>query len=442
MSLSFHRLLPYLQSLCLFLLTLSTLLFILIYHRTAPHANILYGHSPSNLTLPTLTTNSTRSTRLSPYRYLSYQPPGNGWNNQRIAFEHAVIFSRLLNRTLLVPPMAPHLPGRRYTGQAPNGSYTGYKVYNELPADMLIPMDSIVDFKLLSRLVQVRANAGRHVEFLGALRDLLWRRVCHSPGYGIWVDRAPVSAEEKGVVAAQSFNQKADWMNKCEGEKERFEGGEKLPFVRFLLDEFWNATEDLIYFEEGTLFAVDFRFLSLEDTATAQRWISDYIRYHPQILRVGQSVAAHLRSEYGGGYNAVHVRRNDRFLRYGPELWLDRVRNEFSIPKSKLLYISTDEENLTFFKTFKDSGYSLMFREDIPQLFSLQGTGVSRRDVAGMSEQIVCSLADQFVPSQRSTFSTLIRRMRNELSRRDGVFVQGYYFVWANHFVLETNRQN
>ena len=46
-------------------------------------------------------------------KYLSYFPGGGGWNNQRIAFENAVVLAKLLNRTLIVHPLAPHQELRR-----------------------------------------------------------------------------------------------------------------------------------------------------------------------------------------------------------------------------------------------------------------------------------------------------------------------------------------
>ena len=51
-------------------------------------------------------------------KYLSYQPPGNGWNNQRVALENAIVMAKLLNRTLLLHPMAPHDKGALYKAGA------------------------------------------------------------------------------------------------------------------------------------------------------------------------------------------------------------------------------------------------------------------------------------------------------------------------------------
>ena len=38
--------------------------------------------------------------------YLSYQPPGNGWNNQRVALENATALTKLLNTRLSCDQLA------------------------------------------------------------------------------------------------------------------------------------------------------------------------------------------------------------------------------------------------------------------------------------------------------------------------------------------------
>ena len=433
---------PRIQTLFLLFLILSTSLgvFIISYYNTQPNYVISQANSVQILTQTTFSLPTSHVPTRIPtaptgnHRYLSYQPPGNGWNNQRIAFEHAVVFSRLLNRTLLAPPMAPHLPGRRYSGQAPGDPNIGYRVYNELTADQLIPMDSIIDFQQLSQLIQVQASTGSHVDFLDRNSGVSWRRVCHSPGYGFWMDRRSRSEGEREMLSGQKFHVMSDWLNKCGEEKERLARGYKRPFIRFLLDELYNATEEIIYFEEGTLFGIEFRFIERENAILAQHWLAEYVRYHQQIAEVADEVVQYLRKEYSGGYNSVHVRRNDRYSKYGAEFWLNRVMTEFNIPTLLPLYVSTDEVNLTFFDVFREAGYTLVFRQNLKSLFTLVDTGESRKDIEGMSEQIVCARAEAFVPSIQSTFTTLILRMRNEVPEKDGVFTNGYYFVWAEHF--------
>lgn len=422
---------PLLQTVLLLLLLLSTVCLLQFSTDTQTI------RTPTLPDKPTETSQTHKHPTQSRDRFLSYQPPGNGWNNQRIALEHAVVFSRLLNRTLLVPPMAPHLPGKRYRGQGPNDPYTGYKVYNELSSDQLIPMDSIIDFTRLSQLIQVRASTGSHPEFLRSLSGLSWSRVCHSSGYGLWMDRSPRGEREEEMVSFQTFHVMSDWLSKCSEERKEFERGVKRPFLRFLLDELSETEEDIIYFEEGTLFGIDFRFQELQDAVTAQTWIAESIKYHPQIVHIADNVERYLLAENAKGYNAVHVRRNDRNSKYSKEFWLKRVKKQFKISPALPLYVSTDETNLTFFNTFREAGYSLVFRQNLQDLFNLGDTGASKRDIEGMSEQIVCARASSFVPSMRSTFTTLILRMRDELPKRDGVFLTGYYFYWAGHFTDE-----
>ncbi len=63
-------------------------------------------------------------------RLLSYQPPGNGWNNQRVALENALVLAKLLNRTLVVHPLSPHaLGGKLKAGHNPG--YVAYNMINE-----------------------------------------------------------------------------------------------------------------------------------------------------------------------------------------------------------------------------------------------------------------------------------------------------------------------
>ena len=384
-------------------------------------------HKNTSIPIPIKKTIPTPPT--SNHRYLSYQPPGNGWNNQRIAFEHAVVFSRLLNRTLLAPPMAPFKHIKRGYKRKPGAPILTYIAYNQLRGDQLIPMDSIIDFQHLSQLVQVEASTGSHMEFVEKNSALSWRRVCHSAGYGFWMDRSPRSEREKEILSKQKFKSYHNWVHRCTQEK-----GKKPPYIRFLLDELQGAEEDILYFEEATLFTIELRFFEKKNSIAAQAWISNYIRYHPDILKTATNVQNYLLSEYPNGYNAIHVRQKERWDVYVAEFWLKRL-NQFRVPTNLTIYVATNQDNLTFFEPFIAAGYKLVFRGEVEQLFKLDYPEMVMGDVIGMSEQIVCEKANLFVPSIGSTFSEFISRERHELKQRDGLFTQGYHFVWAEHSI-------
>jgi hypothetical protein len=86
--------------------------------------------------------------RSEPKQYLSYQPPGGGWNNQRIAFENAVIMAAMLKRTLLVQPLAPH--DRMLELKTQYNQSAGYTIYNMLTAKELVPISKLIDLDRLS----------------------------------------------------------------------------------------------------------------------------------------------------------------------------------------------------------------------------------------------------------------------------------------------------
>lgn len=371
-------------------------------------------------------------------RYLSYQSPGNGWNNQRIAFEHAVVFAKLLNRTLLAPPMSPHRPFVKNLHH--KEVRAGYQIYNQLRADELLLMSQVIDFPNLSRLLPVKAIS-KTIEFITDYQNYTWRRVCHSRGYGIWIDRRPHSLEEENMLGKQLFRENKEWMHKCKYDEYRLKANNKSPVLRYFLDELSQANEDILYFEEGTLFAIDFRFLSRRSALFAQNWLKEFVIYHPSIRTVASRVEDKIRLLYGGKYNAVHVRRNDHLVRYDSQFWLYRVRTVYNITPSSILYISTDEKNLNFFSEFIRTGYTVLFRHNLSELFNLHiDNSLFQTDVQGMAEQLICSNADNFVPAFHSTFTTYIKRLREEVPYSDGLAMKGYYFLWAKHFV--SKKQN
>lgn len=73
-------------------------------------------------------------------KYFVYQPSG-GFNNQRMLLEHALVICQLLNRTCVVPPAAAH---------------TNYfEKYNIQPADKVTPMQRVLNFRELRKVVDV-----------------------------------------------------------------------------------------------------------------------------------------------------------------------------------------------------------------------------------------------------------------------------------------------
>ncbi len=105
--------------------------------------------------------------------------------------------AKLLNRTLLLHPMAPHDKGALYKA----GSQPGYVAYNHLTQSDLIPLSIFLDLKQLSQLIPVQEVVTSHHQFYHDFGQLSWRNICHSMGFGYWMDRRSTTVEEISMSA-------------------------------------------------------------------------------------------------------------------------------------------------------------------------------------------------------------------------------------------------
>ena len=113
-------------------------------------------------------------------------------------------------------------------------------------------------------------------------------------------------------------------------------------------------------------------------------------------------------------YHAIHVRRGD-FQNHetrmtAEEIW-GNCHDVFDPSASKLLYISTDERNMSFFEPFRKV-YTVRFLRDYTN--ELHAGGKLNRNHIGMIEQIICANAHTFVGTPFSTFTGYITRMRGD----------------------------
>ena len=366
-------------------------------------------------------------------RLLSYQPPGNGWNNQRIALENALVLAKLLNRTLVVHPLAPHDLGSSLKA----GRHPGYVAYNMLNESDLLPLSKFVNLGLMNRLVPVIAVNTSHPKFIHNYSHLRWKNVCHSTGFGYWVDRVPRTEEEVDLFATQKFTPFGAWRQKCPEEQERSEQ-DSSPIVRFVSDLADDPAE-MLYFEQGTLFGIQIRFTTYEQALEAQNWVVKYVRYNEDVWKRVKKVVAQM----GHMYNAIQVRRRGHLNRKLPHsYWLDKmVEKNFS--KQVPVYVATDETNLAWFKPFRKGGFKLHFAEDFIGILNFTSVSKSlRNDFLGIHEQCLCEAAVQFVPSPASTFDALILRHRGEVEMRDGLMVDTLHTYWIGHQTMANSGVN
>ena len=363
-------------------------------------------------------------------RFLSYQPPGNGWNNQRVALENALVLAKLLNRTLIVHPLAPHQLGSKLKA----GHHPGYVAYNMLNETNLLPLAHFIDLELLSQLVPVIAINTSHTQFIRDYNGLSWRNVCHSTGFGYWVDQVPQSWEEVEMLSEQRFISSSTWRQKCPEEQERVLK-DPSPIVRYV-SELNDEEAEMLYFEQGTLFGIHIRFTTRERALEAQNWVVRHVRYKRAVWERVEKIAARLKQ-----YNAIHVHRKMHIdSRLTQNYWIDRmVEKNFS--KDFPVYVATDEDNLFWFDPFRAAGYKLYFAVNFSDIFEFtnQFAPSLRSDLLAVHEQCLCEKAVQLVPSPASTFAGFILRHRHEVKTRDGLMMDTLHTYWIGHQIAHTH---
>ncbi len=368
-------------------------------------------------------------------KYLSYQPPGNGWNNQRIALENALVLAKLLNRTLVVHPMAPHGKGNKLKV----GNLQGYEVYNMLTSRDLLPLSEFLDLDLLSKIVPVKEIVTSHPQFVRDYSHLTWRNVCHSPGNGFWVDQIPQTATQEELLVNQKFSSLGKiWRARCKEEKRSNSPSIYGAIIRFV-SELATEDSDMLYFERGTLFGMQIRFMSIERARAAQEWVVQHVQYSKSVWETVHKVA----DTFGSHYNAIQVRRKNHMdSKLPPSFWLDKMMQK-DFERNVSVYVATNGPSEQWFETFRENNYKIVFSTDLQSLLSFPNIKKAmRNDFLAIHEQCICEQAARFIGSPASTFTALILRLRGEVRVQNGLMLDTLHTYWVGHKRKKTRTQN
>ena len=171
--------------------------------------------------------------------------------------------------------------------------------------------------------------------------------------------------------------------------------------------------------------------------ATSQSDTSEQV----DVTRSNVQTAARYSVLTGGGdtrfdavYHAVHIRRGDfqyKETRLSGQQLFDNIKHLLDRKVTKILYISTDEKDLEFFKPFREY-FTLRFLRDFTTSAHLSADKLNQNHI-GMVEQTVCANAHTFVGTPLSTFTGYITRMRGKSSINSSiVFLSGRFTYFCS----------
>lgn len=146
----------------------------------------------------------------------------------------------------------------------------------------------------------------------------------------------------------------------------------------------------------------------------------------------------------GPKYVAYHIRRGEfqqTHTRLDAALILNYTYHLIPDISNRILYISTDESNRTFFKPFFDTFKDVKFLSDFHNMANIDEMNPNH---LGMVEQIICAAADIFIGTPLSTFTAYITRMRGYMNdsmmtypvNRLGHYKKTYYFMKSHMYRL------
>ena len=368
-------------------------------------------------------------------KYISYEPPVGSWSKQLLAFENAVIFAKLLNRTLLVHPLASEMESKRLKKLVQKHLEPDSRIYDLIDKKYTVPVSSVIDLNILSKLIRIRHIRGTHRQFLQEFENSTWYDVCHKESLGFWVDfiPSPKNFQAWSVLGAQQFTTVASAVPGiepiCDQELEMMDDPQKPnPFIRGILTELAIVDEDVIYFRGGSLAMTNIRFLSKQRTGLVQKWASDYIRFTPYLQSKISGIVGRIKKPY----NAVLIPEDDHLevINNAINFRLREMRKRNFLNMTNRLYVITKWDNSTLLEPFRKHGYELYFtKEIVPPGISPQ----LKQDVANLLGQLICKYARLFAgPAD----SYLIQRARvHEARTKDGLLIDHVTVRWAGHTI-------
>jgi hypothetical protein len=316
-------------------------------------------------------------------KYVLFEPYPAGLNNVLISYEIATAISILTNRTLILPPKI-----FIYLHSEPFQRNTFVDFWSIFDKDNFKSQINCIDFLEVSEICN-------NYNELGGTTKYKYSNTKHAPN--ILQDLKNIKFFNDNLlnnshqILINNISNQEDFNNFSQG--------------RAILD-LSKIDNKFIHFEQNLFGYYWYHIYSPSENErnNLKYRVNNVFKYKSYFYELAAKVLYKI-----GPYNAIHVRRNDFTSQMRndilsintPILLKNAAKNFFS--NDLPLYISTDEEDKSFFDELKKE-YKIFFYED----FNFNINNLERAIV----EQIVCLNADKFHGTFPSTFSKRINIMR------------------------------
>jgi len=389
-------------------------------------------------------------------KYLVFEPDVGGWNNKRMALETTILLAHATGRTLVIPP---RITLTRLVWNEENPStYETFLDFGKLAEGLnMITMDQFLENVAKPGLLRApypsnlsQDELSLHAYLEKACGQQQWNTQEHFIGLNITSN----SLSFDSTQTSRRYRQMG------------FRGRRVIPYDAKM------HSETALYVDQQDparrLLTTFYNYLYWADVHLEQvyrRLVRDRLRYADDIFCAAgrvvrllhqdaagmsnkpvQSASRYDRMSRGGDtsqdatYFAYHLRRDDFQRLYsiadisGAIIW-NNTHSLLDPSVSQLIYISTDEKDMSFFNSFRRPPFTLKFLRDYAARAGLQGVDPNK---LGMIEQIICANAHTFVGTLYSTFTSYITRLRGYY--RDGRYERTFYTLPLRMYDLQKAR--
>lgn len=230
------------------------------------------------------------------------------------------------------------------------------------------------------------------------------------------------------------FPKKPDINNdKSEYDKMLLFASPKKKYIRDINDI--DLDNQVVYFPRSVLFGHFYTYFYFTDKKLdlyLKKMIREHVHYKEEIYLVADNIMNQMFDEYNTReFYTIHLRRDDFFKQYKSQMISGErlYKNIYNlIPEGSLIYIATDEKNMTEFKENYLKVLEKRYKVTYFKKYKVDFNYPNNWD--GPIEQIICSRGIKFVGTKLSTFSGYIVRLRgymNDIEDKNTYFTDTYY---------------
>lgn len=403
-------------------------------------------------------------------KFVVFEPDQGGWNNIRMAAETSIIFAHITGRTLVLPPKAKwYLLDKNSDGTENESTFSTFFDLNKLSGGMdMISMEQFLETVAKPGLLNATYPADVPVRKFATSGEKLWKYLEKGCYVREWnVDRY-----------FMAFNISLDHGTVLFGEVDNSTERALRFSSRRTMVTYDKAFADHLcvffpgdYRDSHRLLTHYYSYLFLADPREDRiykRLVRDRLHYRDEIFCSAGIIVKKLHEyshrltgkpiqdkqfysnmTHGGKmnnvdkdnfatYHAFHIRRGDfqyKDVRISAEAIWENTKHLLNRSISSLIYIATDERNITFFAPFMNN-FTVKFLHDFKNDFGTGSVKMNKNHV-GMIEQVICANAYTFIGTPYSTFTGYITRMRGYY--RDDRYSRTYYTM--PHFMHQLSKQ-